>query len=185
MKVGWLARLIRAGERGFQTSASWKVQLPRPQEMSSTFPHLHEAEALPCNEECGHVQDIWRFRGLGKGTFRVWSLLAGGTPVRAKVLAQSLHMTTKTVRYHLAKLRRHGLALKVVGGWLRGDAAALDAVAEVLGVAGAGAPQEGKHRLDRKDYKESRESWNVKRQRERMGGMAAEGTATGPAGGAA
>ena len=42
--------------------------------------------------------------------------------MRAKVLAQSLHMTTKTVRYHLAKLRKHGLALKVVGGWLRGDA---------------------------------------------------------------
>jgi hypothetical protein len=77
-------------------------------------------------------------------------------------------MTAKTARYHLGKLRKHGLALEVAGGWLRAGAATLDHVAEFLKVAGVGAAQEAKHWLDRKNYKESRESWKVERRRERM-----------------
>jgi hypothetical protein len=74
------------------------------------------------------------------------------------------------VYYHLAKLHRVGLTVKVKGVWFRAGAATLDQVAQVLNVAGIGAAQKERHRLDRKNYQEEREAWQVERRRAMMAG---------------
>ena len=112
-------------------------------------------------EGCRDVRttsDVWRWEALGKSTARVFSHL-GLEPRSAIQLAELLEVDPRTVRRHLAKLKVHGLAARVLDGWIRGPAD-LELVAEELGVFGRGTEQRSQHRThseQRRAFLESRE----------------------------
>jgi hypothetical protein len=101
--------------------------------------------------------DAFRRHGLGKDTLQVWAHLDATVGVKVSALATALNRHQRVTYYHLAKLKKVGLAVKVDGVWLRAGAATLDAVAKTLGVAGIGATQKVRHWLDRKTRKDNRE----------------------------
>jgi DNA-binding transcriptional ArsR family regulator len=157
-KSGWLVLVAGAEQRGFSTSAGWQVSCPGLKDCAISATHtstagVHETYVALIAQP----HDVFRRRGLGKDTFRVWSHLDALAPVKATVLAKMLNRTRRTAYYHLEKLQAHGLAVKSPSGWLRAGAATLDAVAEERGVAGVGAAQKIRHRLDRRTRKERRQ----------------------------
>ena len=156
-KSGWLVPVTGAERRGFATSACWKVTYPRSKDCAVTATHATEAPGgyEMCVALTAH--DAFRRHGLGKDTLRVWSHLDAMASVKATALAHTLNRSRRTVYDHLEKLLKYGLAVKGQSGWLRAGAATLDAVAEARGVAGVGAAQKVKHRLDRKTRKDNRE----------------------------
>jgi hypothetical protein len=172
---GLLVRVIRAGERGFQTSAAWKVQFPFPSQFPISASHaLPTGVAKACEVLIGKSHDVFRYGGLGKDTLRIWGHLDALSSVKAAVLARTLGLSLSTLYYHLAKLRKVGLAVKGPGGYLRAGAATLDQVAEVLEVAGVGAAQKVKHQEDRKKHKKARDKWEVERRERMLATMPAE-----------
>jgi DNA-binding MarR family transcriptional regulator len=96
--------------------------------------------------------DVWRWGGQGKATPRVCDLLCEH-PRSTAALADRLGLTISGVSKHLRRLREHRLAVHVRRGfWTRGTAC-LDAIAEELGVAGAGARDRARHIQERVEYR--------------------------------
>lgn len=94
--------------------------------------------------------DAWRWRGLGKIAMRIWDLL-GEPGFTSDKLPARIGVTPRTVRRHLARLKRFGL-VRHDGGrrWVRvDDAAILARTAQDLGVAGKGERQREQHLRER------------------------------------
>lgn len=89
------------------------------------------------------VHDAFTWHGLGAVAGRVFDVL-DATAVPASLLAARVGFTAPTVRKHLRRLACVGLARHDADGWVRGDAA-LDAVAERLGVTGVLAERAERH----------------------------------------
>ena len=102
------------------------------------------------------THDVWRWRGvngargLGKAAHRVWFELSSGARPSSE-LCERLGLKERMLRRHLARLATYGLAEREGTGWKRG-AAELDAVAEILGVAGTAERQRRQHSVERATY---------------------------------
>jgi hypothetical protein len=168
--MGWL-RLAQGADRANSKSNIWHLMLPRsmrPKWNTPVFdgkppgavvehPDLPQggrgAMAPAGTLGAGASHDVWRTRrGLGKAAYRVWRIL---DPVVVKTcgdLGWLLDREQRTIERHLARLDRHGLALRDGIGWRRGDAD-LGAVAVGLGVAGEGERKRRQYEDDRVKHK--------------------------------
>lgn len=107
-----------------------------PAAQAHDAPPTHRPVA-PARDEVGDLgHDAARWAALGKVTTRVLRTL-DDVPMPVRVLASKLAMAPASVRHHLRKLARHGLAEKTGHGWYRTRPVDLQAVASSCGVAGA------------------------------------------------
>jgi hypothetical protein len=82
------------------------------------------------------VHDVFVWRGLGGVAGLLYARLERAAPVTVRLLAARTGWRRETMRRHLRRLARHGLAaIAAGGGWIRGEAD-LDEVAAELGTAG-------------------------------------------------
>ena len=159
-KSGWLVPVASAERQGFAMSARWTIQVPSlPSQFAISATHATKASGgdEACVALIAKSHDAFRRHGLGKDTLQVWAHLDATVGVKVSALATALNRHQRVTYYHLAKLKKVGLAVKVDGVWLRAGAATLDGVAKTLGVAGIGATQKVRHWLDRKTRKDNRE----------------------------
>ncbi len=97
----------------------------------------------------GPHQDVWRRGALGGNAWLIWSKLDPERSRNSREIADVLRLDQYTVRRHLARLGKLGLAVRDKGWrWRRGEATP-DEVAQKLGVAGKGERQRRRHDNER------------------------------------
>lgn len=97
------------------------------------------------------VHDAFTWKGLGAVAGVLYARLSPSSPASAQLLATRVGYTPGTVRAHLRRLARHGLAVAGPHGWSRGGRD-LDEVAVELDVAGTRAERAARHELQRARY---------------------------------
>jgi hypothetical protein len=97
--------------------------------------------------------DVWRWKGLGKTKYNVWSALNIDAGNSLKELAARLNKQPSTLREQLNCLAKYGLAKQLDGLWYKRylDLATL---AAKLGVGGTLQRQQVRHKADRIRYQE-------------------------------
>jgi DNA-binding Lrp family transcriptional regulator len=162
-KLGFLWRL----QRGIGTRGSrWRLDLP-----TTSVTHEH---SNPGAEPPGGVlrllcpgltlpHDMFRWRamgrsGLGKGSLRLLALLASA-PLTARRLAERTGISVQAAQRAFRRIKASGAVTRGADGKWRPARFDADAVAAVLGVAGAGARQRLGHERERRRYVE----WHVLR----------------------
>jgi len=104
-------------------------------------------------KETAVASDVFRWRGLGKSSWRVWRALGlAAAGIREAELVGRLGMSAKTVRRALHRLKRHGLAQRDDAGCWHHRARDVDEVARELGIAGTGERQRRAHQQQRQAY---------------------------------
>jgi DNA-binding MarR family transcriptional regulator len=110
----------------------------------------------------GGVHDTFTYRGLGPVAGLIYARLSTSSPAAATLLSTRVGYRPATVRGHLRRLEKWGLAVWGPHGWTRGGRD-LDEVAEELGVAGTRAERADKHREDREKYLDWATGWANRR----------------------
>lgn len=96
--------------------------------------------------------DAWSGPG-GKSRFRVWAALQRG-PQTALELAETCGLNVRTAQRGLRFLEDLGLAVPDGKTWRTGEKN-LEQAAMLLGTAGAGVRRRGRHRLERRAFREN------------------------------
>jgi hypothetical protein len=158
---GWL-RLVR-GARHDEANI-WTLQIPTLAAPAEVQPRPHSDLPGGCEESVNVIApapgaDAFRWRGLGqvglgKCAERVWQVL-GERPLKPDELVAVLGIKRRMVQYHLARLDKHGLAVRERAGWRRGPRNLVDVAAEV-GTIGTGDAQRLNHKREREAYREYR-----------------------------
>lgn len=157
--AGWLEEMEAAGRRYF-LAESWRLCVP--EDVRTSLAHTNHdrseeneddlnqtSEELKC---VSHLSsDVWRWKALGKCALRVWVLLRQHPALTAVEAAAAHGVVERTIRQHLSRLRRAGLAACEDSRWiaLTPD---MDLVARQLGVAGEGESQRAQVDSERRDF---------------------------------
>lgn len=119
---------------------------PASSPCSALAQHLSE-------QETHDAHDVWHPRaGLGHHVARTYAALQAGSRTIEELTTATAY-TPDTIRRHLIRLERVGLAVTSRGGRrARPGRRSLDAVARQLGTAGAGATRRARYLIDRELY---------------------------------
>jgi hypothetical protein len=130
----------------------WKLLIP--EESSGTF-LSHNGGVRQNVPAVSLNHDVWRHHGLGHSSSLVWLELDAHRGMGKREIAAIRHLTTQTIRHHLAKLQMHGLVgCDQFGLWRRVERN-LDEVASELGTYGASGHQRHRHHLEREVFSDA------------------------------
>ena len=139
-------------------ASTWTLSLPNTATLH--FPTTKVPTPVYGREEkilyglCNTEHDAFRWRrGLGPHGRHVLQLLDQGPWKSATALARAVGAHRATVSRMLVKLEACDAAARTAEGWTRGPAS-LDAIAQHLGTAGAGARQRQEHQAEREMYQQ-------------------------------